>query len=509
MGTVTKLSALIILCLLAGCSGNQQSALDGVLQKAGDNRDELTAVLEHYRELGDPLRLEAAKFLIQNMERHGFVEAVFYDEAENEIAFDALDYENYAAALAAVDSLEAIYGSIDYGRKRFDPDVEIITAEFLIENIELAFRAWIEKPWASEINFDSFCEFILPYRGSNEPLSSWRRACYHQLAPLSQEMTDPVDPAEAGRRIREAVRDWVRFSELYYLHPTDQSYDEMMESGYGRCEDIGNMMSYAMRANAVLSANDYTPHWANRDNNHAWEVILNGDGVGRGGLENVAAKIYRKMFSIQPGNLGCIIEKDETVPRWLAGKTYRDVTDQYMETTDVTITLTEIPPEKTRFAYLCVFNGGEWAAIHWSRIDNNTATFDRMGRDIAYSPAYFQNDQLIPAAAPFILTAAGEVRLLATDQTEVMELTISATTPNIPDADTHSVRPAVNVTSGETYELFYWRNDWFSLGKQLASNNHSVTYSDVPTGGLYWLVAENSRRLERIFTVENRQQTWW
>lgn len=195
-------------------------------------------------------------------------------------------------------------------------------------------------------------------------------------------------------------------------------------------------------------------------------------------------------------------------PRWLAGKSYRDVTDQYFTTSEVTIGLTEPAPQADRFAYLCVFNGGQWAAIHWSRIKNKTATFDRMGRDIAYLPAYYHDDTLVPAAAPFILNAAGDILPLSIDGAAETALTISATTPAIPDADTHSVRPAVVVTSGTVYELFHWNNDWVSAGRQTAINE-TVSFDAVPAGGLYWLVADDSRRLERIFTIDGDRQIWW
>jgi hypothetical protein len=36
-----------------------------------------------------------------------------------------------------------------------------------------------------------------------------------------------------------------------------------------------------------------------------------------------------------------------------------------------------------------------------------------------------------------------------------------------------------------------------------------VAIESVPANGLYWLTAEKSRRLERIFTIENGRQKWW
>jgi len=228
----------------------------------------------------------------------------------------------------------------------------------------------------------------------------------------------------------------------------------MVESGRGRCEDMSNMIGYALRANAIPSATDYTPYWATSDNNHAWEVILDANGEGAAGLGNRAAKVYRKTFSVQPESLGAQKREDEKVPRWLAGKTYKDVTAQYLSVSDVSVALTEPAPEGARFAYLSVFNGGEWKAIQWGRIEDGRATFKAMGRNIAYLPSYYVEEEIVPAAPPLILTKEGDVRLLAPDAEATVDIEAAATIPDTPDADTGVVKPRVKVKPGKTYELF-------------------------------------------------------
>jgi hypothetical protein len=478
------------------------------LSKAGDNRSELKQVLRHYRDVGDPQKLEAARFLIANMEGHGYTVTALYDKEKNEIAFDALDYANYAEARAALDALEEKHGELDFKRKRFDEDLETITAAYLIENIDLAFEAWREKPWARNLSFDAFCEHILPYRGSNEPINSWRRTCMERCAGLPGKMQNPSDSQEAARLIQEKARAWVKFNEVYYLHPTDQGFDEMNKTRLGRCEDMTNMMMYAMRANAIAAASDYTPYWADRDNNHAWQVILDENGRGKAGLHSRAAKIYRKTYSIQHDSLAFRKGADEKVPRWLSGKNYVDVTSQYLETTDVAVGLEVETPKDAHFAYLCVFNGGEWKPIQWGEIHGDRVTFSKMGRRIAYLPAYYVDEKLVPAAPPLILTSEGQMRLLDGDAGAPLEIEIAAVTPATPDADTHTTRAVIAVKPGKTYELFAWDKEWASLGKRVAGDQ-PVVFDSVPSGRLYWLVEEDSRRLERIFTIEAGRQVWW
>jgi hypothetical protein len=424
------------------------------------------------------------------------------------VPYDALAFKGYGEAQAAMDALEAEHGELHYAKKRFVQDVENLTADFLIAHTDAAFEAWRERPWAHDVTFDAFCNYILPYRSSNEPAELWRDACAERLGDLTAELEDPTALPAASNLALGRARGWIGFSTQYYLHPTDQGYAEMTEMRRGRCEDMTNLYMYALRSQAILGAADYTPYWANRDNNHAWEVLLDANGAGRAGLSNRAAKIYRKTYAIQPDALGTIKDADESVPRWLSGRNYRDVTDQYLDTVDVTVTLTRPRPDGATRAYLCVFNGGGWRAIHWGAITGEQATFSKMGRRIAYLPAYFEAGELIAAAPPFLLDADGYVRTFD-GGARTVGVNLAVTAPDTPDADTGVTRPTLRITPGNTYELFAWTDgDWASLGRRTAGTD-PVKMDGIPGGRLYWLVADGSRRLERIFTIDEGRQIFW
>lgn len=499
---------LLLMLLSVGCA-TWPADVKPALSKAGDNRVELENVLKHYQRLGDEQKLEAARFLIRNMDGHGYILTAFYDKDGNEIEFEALDYPNFKEAQAALDVLEKKHGELDYGTKRFDADLETITAAYLIENIDLAFQAWRENPWAKDLSFEAFREYILAYRGDNEPINSFRPTCLARYADLPEKMNDPTDVYEAADLIRKDVHRWVPFNELYYLHPTDQSFEEMNQRHNGRCGDISNMMMYAMRSNAIPAVVDFTPWWADRDNNHAWEVILDAQGRGKARLLSRAAKVYRKTFAIQRDSLAYRAGASEKLPRYLNSRNYKDVTDQYVETTDVAVHLeNDQPAAGTRFAYVCVFNGGKWRPIHWGKLDGNRVTFTKLGRHVAYLPAYCVDGEVMPAGPPFILTSAGNVRRLDGGGKTKLSIELAVTKPETPDADTQVTKPMLVVEPGKTYEFFVWNDGWQSLGEQLAGNQ-PISFDSVPAGKLYWLVAEDSRRLERIFTIESGGQVWW
>jgi len=438
------------------------------------------------------------------MDGLGYVVFGLFDKDGKEIPYDALAYKNFKEAEAAYDAIEKEHGPIDFKRKSFTPDLEVVKADYLIENIDLAFAAWREMPWAKDVPFEVFMETILPYRGSEEPLVPWRRACRDRLHDVYKDL-NTTRPDVAGHAILGEAGKWIRFNDIYYLHPTDQGYDEMCKTKLGRCEDISNMMSFAARASAVLCATDYTPAWANRDNNHAWDVLLDAHGRGHVPLGNRAAKIYRKTFAIQHDSLGAI-KGDEPAPRWLSSTHYKDVTQEYLRTTDVRVDLGH--PEGRRFAFLCVFNGGEWVAIHWAREEPlDLWTFTAMGRGIAYLPAWYDGKDLLPAGPPLLLLDDGTERLLPGTGAKT-KLIATATCPQKTSPDTNETTPVSHLEKGKTYELFRWDGSWKKEGEGVAGEG-PLEFDGLPEDGLYWLVEKGSRKLERIFTIEDERQRWW
>jgi hypothetical protein len=64
------------------------------------------------------------------------------------------------------------------------------------------------------------------------------------------------------------------------------------------------------------------------------------------------------------------------------------------------------------------------------------------------------------------------------------------------------------VEPGTEYELFYWDNQWQSMGRKTAAAD-SLNYDNVPESALLWLKCHAGGREERIFTYENGEQVWW
>lgn len=493
--------------------------VSAILELAGENRPELEAVIRHFKETGEVIKEEAAYYLIGNMKEHGYAIFELVDSAGNRVDFNVLDFKDYEDLLDGWDNIEGEIGRIHFELDTLIHDYHSIRSEYLIRNIDLAVNAWEQNPWAKHLSFDQFCEYVLPYRSSNEPLEEWRTYFLEELSWVKDSLADPSDPVEAACFVNDYIKSWFRFDPRYYEHPTDQGLKEMLNVKLGRCEDMTNLAIYAMRSLAIPVMSDFTPYWANTGNNHAWNAILsNNDSIiifmggesnpGEYKLGHKLAKTYRKTFAIQPNSLAEKLEPWEKAPPYLDKNTIRDVTPDYVESSLVKIELKRGIPDSTNFAYLCVFNSGKWKAIDYTRFYGTKATFTKMGNGVAYLPAFYYDEEIIPAGDAFILSDSGQIINKMPHGDQRITLRLLSTTQRVTRETTDFIETA-DFNSGKTYVLYFWNDKWVETGRSTAGDGPLV-FSNVPTNSIYWLVEEGSRKEERIFTVdEEGKQVWW
>ncbi len=521
MSAHIKLYLLILLIFslfsLTGCISSTERVINHITSDAGENGNEIRKAYEHFKLKGDPLQMEALLFLLENMDFHNYSEIALFDSNKVKIEFSVHEFEDYSAARTELDSLNSIFGDLTWRSDNRYNDLETISSDLLISTIELAFEAWRNKPWSLKYSFEDFKEYILPYRGSNEPLSSWRPYFLKVFEDLSQKLDDKSDPLEAASVINDSLKKLFTFDPKFYLNPTDQGLEQMLENKLGRCEDMTNFAIYALRANGIAVSSDYTPYWADSGNNHAWNVIILPDGSsvpfmgceadpGNYSLRNRMAKAYRKTYSIQPNPLLENQIPATAIPPWLGIQNYIDVTGQYTRVCDVEISIAHKLPDSCSFSYICVFNSGEWEAINYSEIVNNKVVFHAMGNNLCYLPATYDNGVLSPIGAPFIVSGENEIHPLSGSNNSSQQKLISVTDKIVENTTDNNVVSFLQ--EGKKYLLYYWNDEWIPVGEKSAGSNPLI-FEQVPENRLYWLVEKDSRKEERIFTYENGEQIWW
>ena len=161
--------------LLASQNIPNMDNLELALKLADGNRIELEKVLGHYGKYpADSLKLKAAKFLIENMDVYSFYASPEIDEYYNRLNAVFSLNERYEGITKEQENQLNQLRETAPGNFRIIPDLQYVTAEFLIDNIDRAFEAW-KLPYAKELDFDDFCEYLLPYKsGEKERPDCWR-----------------------------------------------------------------------------------------------------------------------------------------------------------------------------------------------------------------------------------------------------------------------------------------------------------------------------------------------
>lgn len=139
---------------------------------------------------------------------------------------DPVSWEISRSLVAAVfDSISKIQPE---SRIKIVRDIEVMTSDYLIENIESAFKVWNRRGVAKHYSFDDFCSYVLPYRVAHEPLSHWRRTALQRYGHWLDSLNAPQ---EVARSI--AMRYPVRYNAGMTKYPYIMSYEEMDKFAMG------------------------------------------------------------------------------------------------------------------------------------------------------------------------------------------------------------------------------------------------------------------------------------
>lgn len=397
-----------------------------VLDAAGDNRIELEKVIDNYRKSpADSLKLKAAFFLIGNMGDKYYYDGELLDAC---IEYARLFGNDKTRNEKIMDSITEIHGPLMISRLRIISDMESLNADYLINNIDMAFRVWNEQPWNSDLSFDQFCEYILPYRAGNERPEYNRSEIYMQY----NHLLDPVRMAGGSAKdacivINDELTEegWMFTSDLSSF--PDFSYCTLSDIRKGNCTAMTNMTTLVMRALGIPVTTDMTPQWGVRGNTgHVWNVVLdeNGRNIPFVGTESNPGEgfhnenyykmtvVYRKYFARQPEDLHVKKKDVDDVPPLFTDPHLKVVSEEYFEQFDASIPLDKKEAKYEKSVYACVFKYGSenWEAVSRGRIKKSGVVFSGLSsKGIPYLPAYFRDGSFYPANNLFIFTEGGRM----------------------------------------------------------------------------------------------------
>lgn len=478
------------------------------IEQAGDNRQELEKAVTHFQAQDDTLKLQALYFLLENMDNHYSADYYWKDREGRRIDFDEFAYPDFPSAVAGMDKLREKKGTL-LKQDTLYRDLETISGTYLIDHIDHVFKSW-RSSYAKDIPFEDFCEYVLPYRATIEPLQDWQEAYHERYHWMTDSLRNkPLKTVLAYAGID--YNDWFTFTfgketrdePLPRLGPNHLLFREK-----GACEDVAALEVFAFRSQGIPVAYDIVPLWATSMGAHFMNTVFDKDmqpvhlDVTTGTvvdheLPREPAKVIRQTYSAQPGALASTLDEDLIPYNFLRTKNYVDATAEYWPVRDIQTELFG-NVQDTSVVYACMFSGGHWHPMWWGRPDSGRVTFTDMPRGTVVMPAHFRDGKLVPVGYPTVNGFNNEL-LLRPD-------TVHTRTIEIHEQDRYLIfRP------GKRYELFYWDTQWRLVAEKIAPENERVLqFDNVPRNALMLLVPEYSERKERPFMImDDGTRHWW
>jgi hypothetical protein len=346
----------------------------------------------------------------------------YYDAPWNDVATVCLRWTSSSNKKLILDAY-----NLDEPVKR--EDVKYITAEYLINNIELSFKVWQEHPWGKHIPFDAFCEDILPYRVNIEPLENWREKALASFADLNTELNKPAMTAvEACCKINGLLPRFRMDKDFPVMN-----FSQLMSSTRGTCDNMSSLSVFSMRALGIPVTSEFTPRWVDLASGHSWNAVRDSAGkyISFMGADSnpykphqgntfLKSKVYRKTFAIQQ-NITQI--EDKNIP-FLSdnNNSIKDVSANYEDCTD-TVRVRLKYPSKTpsEYVYLAIEQEHQLHIVAWTVVNDSIAEFSSTGGGILYFPVYYDNYSHTLAGDPFWLDKTGKVITLSPDTPDTLK----------------------------------------------------------------------------------------
>lgn len=433
--------------LMIGCNSEKLPGdIISALDSAGENRPQLLRVINHYKEdKKDSLKLKAAFFLIKNLTGRYYYSGDLLNEYQNYTKLISLDRTKGHKILT---SIEKNYGKFSIEKLKTNRDLEHITADQFINDIDIAFKAWEEMPWSKNYSFKQFCEFILPFRIADEVPEYNRKDIYLQYRPLLDSVIkNKLTAKEACRILNANLKQipWVFTNKVGFLPHFPSS--KLIKYRAGTCQEMSDLAIFVMRSTGIPVGSDFAPQWAYRGSGHNWNVVLNENGtilMFLGAEDNPGTphraltkkgKIFRNTFAINPKSLGNISRKEDFIPGFLKDPRIIDVTDQYGRTFSVQMTINNTELGKYgKFAYLSLYNKYTWKQVDWSYVKNGVVNYNKVEGDIVYMITKFDQSGTHSFSAPFLLDKTGKILKLIPDSVNtISRMVCRKIFPNLQD----------------------------------------------------------------------------
>ena len=412
MGKAINRFCIPFLFALLACT-NETKQLDIALQQAKDNKEELEKVLTHFE--NDSLKYRAACFLIENMPYHDYYEG---KELEKYLKYFEVYSDGKHKPQQIVDSLKKADGAFSLRLLSHKYDIQNIDSALLVHNIEWAFKVWQEQPWGKNVCFDDFCEFILPYKIGDEPLTEWREQLYNRYNPLLDSiryLPEAEDPLFVAQFLiaewKKRQYNWkMSFPEGPHLGPATT------ELKAGSCREFTDGVIYILRSVGIPCGTDKTIMRGDNNASHFWAFVLDKDRktyvtepvIWTEATKSriMMAKAHRVTFGVNKEWMEESGDISRIYPTF-RNACLQDVTSVYNDSANYQITISADDMynriDRSELLYLCLSNRNQWVPVDFALMQGNEVCFRNVGSDVVCTVATWNGNTLQIQSDPFLI----------------------------------------------------------------------------------------------------------
>ena len=384
-------------CLKSTDPGLPRQVVDAI-QETGVNRIELTKTVAKYIESDDTSRLHAAYYLIANIPHHYAVDYDIQDTTGVLYEFDPLAFNSFEEVEAYWKARGQAKGGLHYVPKKYTLDRDTISANFLIQNIEDAFRSKTFA-WTKNYSPQSFKAYVLPYRFGNEHLTNWRSDILRDYQWLINRFAHQQSPDTLIQFVDALINKEYQFDERFLRLPNPQSYSEISKTKKGNYQDLSYLKASLLRSFGIPSTIDYVPFLADTVQAFYFAVAQNEQGEFMPLLPPNTAylfekkhipKVFRRGFEPVNSSLFAIKKISLKTPPFIGHFHYMDVTSTYFSTSSIAFRSSN---NDTLF-YIAVMNDKKWKATDWKITLEQQVLFQQMVEGPSYAMGIMKNDSL-------------------------------------------------------------------------------------------------------------------
>jgi len=391
------------------------SKLDQIYESTFDNKYNVEKIINEFPQ--EDKKYTAAIFILENMLYH------------NSLSGSSIDaFRNGLDSCVTNNSINNLWSAIN-DDSFYEKDLHTIKYDYIINDINIAYSIWHKVPWAKDVQFETFCELILPYKIINEPLVEWRQFLFDKYYPYVKDASTSKEAFEMIYNIvyeEFRVDNGIRFP--YHMDPL--MLDKIKR---GKCDDRSLYMLAVLKSLCIPAVYDITPYWANYSNSgHAWVSFVNSDGIvcianrnkddlshnyidatftkrkhliksfddkfSVDSLKKIA-RIFRYSYNINQERLP-ITNLD--IPDFLKNIYMKDVTAQYgLQQQNIAL---KYPNIDSTYLSLCSFNNKfNWYPVLIEKNEGQDVIFKDVVSDLVYLPTLLSHKGMIPISNPILL----------------------------------------------------------------------------------------------------------